>query len=84
MNERPEGTPIEILLVEDDPGQVEVEEDQVGAGRVGVVAGAPQVGDRLLAVGEAVEVVEHLAVLECLLRDQRIARIVLHQKDLDG
>src|SRR5262249_11666881 len=66
-----------------DPGQVEVEQHEVGARRVGVLALPPQVGQGLLAVAHDVERVADLVLLERLLGHEDVARVVLDQQLLD-
>ena len=63
-------------------GQVEVEQDQVGPGGVGVLALAAQVGQRLAAVADDVEPVVQV-LLERLAGHQHVAGVVLDQQDVD-
>ena len=63
-------------------GQVEVEQDEVGAGGVGVLALAAQVGERLAAVAHDVEAVVQV-LLERLPGHQDVAGVVFHQQDVD-
>ncbi|GAA3408012.1 hypothetical protein GCM10018952_03560 [Streptosporangium vulgare] len=64
-------------------GQVEVEQDQVGPGHVGVVALLAQEGHGLLAVVDHVQLVADLVELERLPRQQDVARVVLDQEHVD-
>ena len=62
--------------------QVEVEQDQARAGRVGVVAGPAQELQRLLAVGHHVQHVAQLVVLERFPGHQDVPRVVLDQQHI--
>src|SRR5712672_1651289 len=64
--------------------QVEVEQDDVGLGRVLVGSAPVQEVERLDAVLDPVEVVVHLALLQRLARQARVSEIVLDQEDLHG
>ena len=63
--------------------QVQVEQDQVGPGRVVVGAALVQEVQTLLAVVRDVQVVLDLVVLERFPRDQLVAGIVLDEQDVD-
>jgi hypothetical protein len=65
------------------PGQVQVEQHQVGPHRVGVLALAAQVGQRLVPVGDHGQPVADLVLGEGLLRHEYVARIVLDEEHLD-
>src|SRR5688572_10053507 len=63
--------------------QVEVEQDDLGARRGGVLALAPQEGHRLHAVPGPVQVAVDLAFLQRLARQPLVTRVVLDQQDVD-
>jgi hypothetical protein len=65
------------------PGEVEVEQDEVGQDDVLVLALLAEVGERLRAVGHHGEPVAEFVLLERLLRHQDVARIVLDEQHLD-
>src|SRR6202034_4794410 len=67
-----------------DPRQIEVEEDQVRAGGVRVLALLAQEGDGGLPVVDYVELVEDLRLVEGLAGHHGVARIVLHQQQVDA
>src|SRR5205085_5703245 len=64
--------------------QVEVEQDDVRARRVRVLAAAVEKLHRLDAVLAPVQLVVDLAFLQRLARQALIAGVVFHQQDLDG
>src|SRR5947207_1377965 len=64
--------------------QVEVEQDDVRARRVRVLAAAVEKLHRLDAVLAPVELVVDLAFLQRLARQALVAGVVFHQQDLDG
>ena len=64
-------------------GEVEVEQHEVGARRVGVLALAAQELERLDAVGDDVQRVVDLVVLERLADEDHVAGVVLDEQDLD-
>src|SRR6267143_3485430 len=64
--------------------QVEVEQDDVGLGRVLVGSAPVQEVERLDAVLDPVEVVVHLALLQRLAREAGVSEVVLDQEDLHG
>ena len=65
-------------------GQVQVEEDEVGHGHVGMLSLPPQEGHRLLAIPGDVQVVADLAARQPLPGQIDVPGIVFHQQDLDG
>src|SRR5690606_29317141 len=65
-------------------GQVEVQQDQVGAGLVGVLAPLVEEVERLQPVADHVQVVAYLVVLERLPRDELVAGVVLDEEHFDG
>src|SRR5699024_9419493 len=64
--------------------QIEVEQDQVGAGSVDELALTAQETESFDAVGNHVQPVAHLVFLERLLGHQDVAGVVLDQQHLDG
>ena len=62
--------------------QVEVEQDQARSGRVRVAAPAPQELHRGNPVGDDVQRVRDLVVLEGLLRHEHVAGVVLDEQDV--
>src|SRR3954451_8062710 len=64
--------------------EVQVEQDQAGPRRVGVLALLAQELQRLLAVVDDVEAVADLVVLERLLGHQDVAVVVLDQQHVDN
>ena len=65
-------------------GQVEVEQDQVDPGSLGVLAALVEEVERLLAVARHMQPVADLVVLEGLAGHQLVAGVVLDEQDLDG
>jgi hypothetical protein len=63
--------------------QVEVQQDEVGRRRGGVLALLAQERERLLTVADAVQLVAQLVVLERLAHEHDVARIVLDEQDVD-
>ena len=63
------------------PGQVEVEKDNVGAGRPGVLVLASKEGHRLDPVVHDVKVVADLALAQSLARQAHVAGVVLDEQD---
>jgi hypothetical protein len=64
--------------------KVEVKEDEVRQGHIGVPFVPAQKAHSLNPILDVVEVVADLAVLESLIRQTSIPLIVLHHKDLYG
>src|SRR4029077_18323478 len=65
------------------PGQVDVEQDEPGARRVGVRAGPAQELQGLLARAHHVKPVLDLVILEGLPGHEDVAFVVLHQEYVD-
>ena len=64
--------------------QVEVQQDQIGPGSLGILPLAAQEGHRLHAVRGPVQPVVEAALSQGLGRQARVGRIVLHQENVHG
>ena len=67
-----------------DPGQIQVEQDQIGTWTFGVRALVPQEPHRFDAVAGNVQFYGAVGIAEGLLRQTDVARAVLDQENLDG